>query len=196
MQGGISPAERRRSATLLVDLDLPGYAIGGLSVGEPIAAMRDMSELAAGLLPAAKPRYLMGVGFPDDIVVSVQHGIDMFDCVLPTRMGRTGTLLTRDGRLVIKNSIFARDETAIAADCHCPVCRRHSRAYLRHLFQCREILAYILATTHNLFFYQELMSDLRAAISSGQLTVYAGEFLHRWRSGEQARLEAQDRSEL
>ena len=195
MQGGVSHSERHRSATALVDLDLPGYAIGGLSVGEPIAAMREMSELAAGLLPEVKPRYLMGVGFPDDIVVSVQHGIDMFDCVLPTRTGRTGTLLTRDGRLVIKNSSFARDETSIAGDCRCPVCQRYSRAYLRHLFQCREILAYILATTHNLFFYQELMAEMRAAISSGQLKAYAGEFLHRWRSGEQARLAAQDRPE-
>ncbi len=189
MQGGLLPAERRRSARELVDLDLPGYAIGGLSVGEPISALRQTTELAAGLLPPDKPRYLMGVGFPDDIVASVLCGVDMFDCVLPTRLGRNGTILTRDGRLVVKNLCYASDENPLASDCACPVCRRHSRAYLRHLFQTREILACILATTHNLHFYQELMADLRAAIVSGTLSAYARRFLARWEAGEQARRE-------
>jgi queuine tRNA-ribosyltransferase len=187
MQGGLLTTERRRSAAALCDLELPGYAIGGLSVGEPIRAMREMTELAAGLLPADKPRYLMGVGFPDDIVASVVLGVDMFDCVLPTRLGRTGTVLTRDGRLVIKNQVYARDENPLAADCACPVCRRHSRAYLRHLFQSREILAYVLATTHNLYFYQELMRDLQTSIAAGNLASYAREFLTRWQDGEAAR---------
>jgi len=189
MQGGLLEAERRRSTAALRDLDLPGYAIGGLSVGEPVSAMREMTELAASLLPEDKPRYLMGVGFPDDIVTSVLQGVDMFDCVLPTRMGRTGTVLTRDGRLVIKNQVYAADDSPLAADCDCPVCRRHSRAYLRHLFQAREILASVLATTHNLFFYQELMADLRKSIAAGNLTGYARSFLARWQAGEAARQE-------
>ena len=193
MQGGLLTAQRERSAAELLSLDLPGYAVGGLSVGEPIQAMREMTELSASLLPREKPRYLMGVGFPDDIVASVQYGVDMFDCVLPTRMGRTGTLLTRDGRLVVKNNSYARDTAPAAPDCSCPVCQRYSRAYLRHLFQTREILAYVLATTHNLYFYQELMADLREAIRAGTLATYASEFLARWRAGERIRKESNGR---
>ncbi|MFH1842840.1 MAG: tRNA guanosine(34) transglycosylase Tgt [bacterium] len=188
VQGGVFALERVRSAAALVELDLPGYAIGGLSVGEPKAAMREMTELTAGLLPPERPLYLMGVGFPDDIVESVQRGVDMFDCVLPTRMARTGTVLTRDGRLVVKNSSYARDESPLAADCRCPVCRRHSRAYLRHLFNSREILASILATTHNLYFYQELMADIRDALGAGTFDALAREVVSRWQTGEAERL--------
>jgi queuine tRNA-ribosyltransferase len=189
MQGGVDESLRRRSAAEVVELDLPGYAIGGLSVGEPTAAMREMTELAAGLLPAEKPRYLMGVGFPDDIVASVAAGVDMFDCVLPTRMARTGTVLTRDGRLVIKNQEFAESNAPIDSQCGCPVCARHSRAYLRHLFQAREILAPVLATIHNLHFYQELMAGIRAAIEQGKFAEYAREVGGRWQEGESARLQ-------
>jgi len=188
MQGGVFETQRRRSAEAIVALDLPGYAIGGLSVGEPVTALREMTELSAGLLPVDKPRYLMGVGFPDDIIESVRCGVDMFDCVLPTRMARTGTVLTRDGRLVVKNREYARSDLPLDSDCGCPVCMRHSRGYIRHLFQSREILASVLATTHNLYFYQELMRDIRAAIAAGEFDCYAADALARWHEGEAVRL--------
>ena len=189
MQGGVDENLRRRSAAEILELDLPGYAIGGLSVGEPTAAMREMTDLAAGLLPDDRPRYLMGVGFPDDILAGVQAGVDMFDCVLPTRMARTGTVLTRDGRLVIKNHEFAEDTRPIDAECGCPVCARHSRSYIRHLFQAREILASTLATIHNLHFYQELMAGIRSAICEGRFSAYANRMSGRWLEGEKARLD-------
>ena len=189
MQGGVDEALRRRSAAEIIDLDLPGYSIGGLSVGEPTSAMREMTELAAGLLPADKPRYLMGVGFPDDIVAGVIAGVDMFDCVLPTRMARTGTVLTRDGRLVVKNLEFAEDTAPIDSECGCPVCSRHSRAYVRHLFKAREILGPVLATVHNLHFYQELMQGIRMSIRAGNFSEYARQVTRRWQDGEAARLD-------
>lgn len=190
MQGGVDEALRRRSASEICELDLPGYAVGGLSVGEPTAAMREMTDLAAGLLPPDKPRYLMGVGFPDDIVAGVRAGIDMFDCVLPTRMARTGTVLTRDGRLVVKNQDCAEDTRPIDDECSCPVCARHSRAYVRHLFQAREILGPVLATIHNLHFYQELMAGVRAALEAGDFVRYADRVTARWQDGESERLRA------
>jgi queuine tRNA-ribosyltransferase len=189
MQGGVDESLRRRSAAEIVELDLPGYAVGGLSVGEPTSAMREMTDLAAGLLPADRPRYLMGVGFPDDIVAGVAAGIDMFDCVLPTRMARTGTVLTRDGRLVVKNQEYADDERPLDAECGCPVCARHSRAYVRHLFQAREMLGSTLATIHNLHFYQELMAGIRGALEDGRFAAFAATAGGRWRDGEAARLE-------
>ena len=188
VQGGFDVAERRRSAEQLVALDLPGYAVGGLSVGEPIELMREMTATAAALLPADKPRYLMGVGFPDDIVEGVLAGVDMFDCVLPTRMGRTGTVLTHDGRLVVKNGAYARDERPLDPDCGCPVCARHSRAYIRHLLASGEILGLMLATRHNLWFYQSLMQRIRDAIEADELHLFAEAFLARWRAGEARRL--------
>ncbi len=188
MQGGIDPAQRRRSAADLVDLDLPGYAIGGLSVGEPPAAMHETCALAADLLPDDRPRYLMGVGFPDDLLAGVEAGVDMFDCVLPTRMARTGTVMTWDGRLVIRNGEFARDDRPIDATCGCPACRNHTRAYLRHLFNVREILGPVLATLHNLRFYAELMHGVREALAAGRFGPYATGVRTRWRDGEAARL--------
>jgi queuine tRNA-ribosyltransferase len=193
MQGGVDEVLRRRSAEEIVALDLPGYAVGGLSVGEPTSAMREMTDLAADLLPPDRPRYLMGVGFPDDILASVAAGIDMFDCVLPTRMARTGTVLTRDGRLVIKNQEYAEDAEPIDAECGCPVCARHSRAYIRHLFQAREILGPTLATIHNLHFYQELMAGIRQAIERNDYPAHAAAVSGRWTDGEQARLAQVDR---
>ncbi len=187
VQGGVLESERRRAADQMLALDLPGYAIGGLSVGEPVAAMREITELTAGLLPPERPRYLMGVGFPDDLVESVLRGVDMFDCVLPTRMARNGTALTRRGRLVVKNGVWARDERPLDPDCACPVCRRHTRAYLRHLFQSREILGPVLATIHNLCFYQELMAGLRAALRAGTLAAHAAAVTAAWRDGEAER---------
>lgn len=188
MQGGTLVAERRRHATMLIDLDLPGYAIGGLSVGESKAELHDLSAVAAEMLPRDRPRYLMGVGYPDDIVAAVLAGVDMFDCVLPTRMARTGTVLTWDGRLVVKNREHERDDRPIDETCPCPVCRRHSRAYIRHLFQARELLGPILATQHNLWFYQELMRGIRAAIADNRLSTYGREVTSRWNEGEARRL--------
>jgi queuine tRNA-ribosyltransferase len=189
MQGGVEEDLRRRSAAEVTACDLPGYAIGGLSVGEPTTAMREMTELAAGLLPADRPRYLMGVGFPDDILASVAAGVDMFDCVLPTRMARTGTVLTRDGRLVVKNKEFAEDWRPLDEDCGCPVCARHSRAYIRHLFQAREILGATLATLHNLHYYQELMAGIRDAIGADRYGEFARSTTARWAAGEERRLD-------
>ncbi len=188
MQGGVHQDLRRQSAAQIVDLDLPGYAVGGLSVGEPTEAMREITELSAGLLPQDKPRYLMGVGFPDDIVASVEMGIDMFDCVLPTRMARTGTVLTRDGRLVVKNQENAEDHRPIDDECGCPVCARHSRGYIRHLFKANEILGPTLASMHNLFFYQELMAGIRGSLEAGEFKPFAREVTRRWQEGERARL--------
>ncbi|MGD9548481.1 MAG: tRNA guanosine(34) transglycosylase Tgt [Candidatus Krumholzibacteriia bacterium] len=193
MQGGVDETLRRASADRIVALDLPGYAIGGLSVGEPPAAMHEMTELAAGLLPPAKPRYLMGVGFPDDILAGVSAGVDMFDCVLPTRMARTGTVLTRDGRLVVKNSTYQEDARPLDDECGCPVCARHSRAYIRHLFQAREMLGPMLATLHNLHFYQELMEGIRQAVAADRFEGFAAAATARWREGEGRRLEDVDR---
>jgi queuine tRNA-ribosyltransferase len=189
VQGGIDEAQRRRSAAELGELDLPGYAIGGLAVGEPVAATREMTALTAALLPDARPRYLMGVGFPDDIIESVARGVDMFDCVLPTRMARNGTVLTRRGRLVVRNEAYARDDGPLDPTCACPTCRRHSRAYLRHLFKAREILGPVLATRHNLHWYQELMATLRDALRDGRFGSTAAALLADWREGERERRE-------
>lgn len=189
VQGGVYENERRRSAAQLVDLNLPGYAVGGLSVGEPTPAMREMTELTAGLLPADKPRYLMGVGYPDDIVESVSRGIDMFDCVLPTRLARKGTVITRDGRLVVKNSRYQDDSRPIDSECNCPVCKRHSRAYIRHLFHAGEMLGPMLASTHNICFYQQLMQDIRDSLDAGEFSSYASTVRQRWIDGEKHRLE-------
>ena len=195
MQGGTLPAERRRHATMLVDIDLPGYAIGGLSVGEPKDVLHEMIDLAAPLLPDDRPRYLMGVGYPDDIVTAVSAGVDMFDCVLPTRMARTGSVLAWDGRMVVKNREYRRDDRPIDTTCPCPVCVRHSRAYIRHLFQARELLGPMLATQHNLWFYQELMRAIRAAIVEDRLPDLARDVRRRWSEGERRRLDEVARRE-
>jgi len=190
VQGGFLPAERTRAAAMLTELDLPGYAIGGLSVGEPIPQMYDLMAHTAEQLPADKPRYLMGVGFPDDILEAVLAGVDMFDCVLPTRLARKGTVMTRDGRLVIKNNPYADDSRPIDPECDCPICARHSRAYIRHLFASKELLGQTLASWHNVHFYQSLMRIIRDAIAAGDLASVAPPMIHRWREGEKRRIEA------
>jgi queuine tRNA-ribosyltransferase len=190
LQGGVSPELRRRAAEDLLAVDLPGYAIGGLSVGEPKPVLHELAAVAAALLPADRPRYLMGVGFPDDIVAAVLAGVDMFDCVLPTRMARTGSVLTRDGRLVVKNREATLDAGPIDSECGCPVCRRHSRAYLRHLFQAGEMLGPMLATQHNLWFYQDLMRGIREAIAQDRLPAHAQAVTERWQAGEAVRMAA------
>jgi queuine tRNA-ribosyltransferase len=164
IQGGTFPDLRRRSVEETVAIGFEAYAIGGLSVGEPIPEMYDVTEQTAPLLPADRPRYLMGVGTPIDLVESVMRGIDMFDCVLPTRNARNGQLFTSSGRLNIKNAEYARDEDPVDARCSCYTCRHFSRAYLRHLFQAGEITAGTLNTLHNLHFYLDTMRRIREAI--------------------------------
>jgi queuine tRNA-ribosyltransferase len=179
-QGGLDEELRKASADALVDIGFDGYAVGGLAVGEGQGAMLACLDFAAGQLPAGAPRYLMGVGKPDDIVAAVERGIDMFDCVLPTRSGRTGQAFTRDGPINLRNARFAEDQEPLDPDCGCPVCAGWSRAYLHHLVRSGEILGAMLMTEHNLFFYQALMADLRAAIAESRLAAFAVAFRTRY----------------
>ncbi|HEX4737602.1 MAG TPA: tRNA guanosine(34) transglycosylase Tgt [Allosphingosinicella sp.] len=180
-QGGLDPELRRVSAEALREIGFDGYAVGGLAVGEGQEAMFACLDHAPGHLPADRPRYLMGVGKPDDIVGAVERGIDMFDCVLPTRSGRTGQAFTRDGPINIRNARFAEDKAPLEPGCHCPVCGTWSRAYLHHLVRSGEILGAMLMTEHNLWFYQRLMADLRAAIAEQRLAIFANGFREQYR---------------
>jgi queuine tRNA-ribosyltransferase len=173
VQGGVYPDLRQRSARELIQIGFDGYAVGGLAVGEPQSAMFETLEATVPSLPEDRPRYLMGVGKPDDIVGAVMRGIDMFDCVLPTRSGRNGQAFTREGALNLRNARFAEDSAPLDAQCHCPACRNYSRAYLHHVVKAGEIIASMLVTWHNLVFYQDLMSGLRAAIAEGRLDAFA-----------------------
>ncbi|MBP2513158.1 tRNA guanosine(34) transglycosylase Tgt [Sphingomonas sp. PvP018] len=175
-QGALNESFRKSSADALIDIGFDGYAVGGLAVGEGQEAMFGCLDFAPGQLPADKPRYLMGVGKPDDIVGAVERGIDMFDCVMPTRSGRTGQAFTRNGPINIRNARFAEDQSPLAADCACPVCAIWSRAYLHHLVRAGEMLGAMLMTEHNIWFYETLMADLRAAIAAGTLTKFANDF--------------------
>ncbi len=168
VQGGIDRDLRRQSAEELLELGFEGHALGGFSVGEPKAEMYDLVEYTTALLPANRPRYLMGVGTPADLVEGVARGIDMFDCVLPTRNARNACVFTSQGRLIIKNARYARDDSPLDPACACPVCRRYSRSYLRHLFVAGEMLAGILATQHNLYFYLDTLRKVRQSIVSGE----------------------------
>ncbi|HXJ17710.1 MAG TPA: tRNA guanosine(34) transglycosylase Tgt [Candidatus Polarisedimenticolia bacterium] len=180
VQGGTHAALRRENAGALVALNFPGYAIGGLAVGESHSVTCEMTQVAASRLPADRPRYLMGVGKPEQILDYVRLGVDMMDCVLPTRSARHGCLFTSQGRLLIRNAQYAADARPIDEDCRCAVCRRYSRAYLRHLYSTGEFLAVILNTHHNLYFYLDIMGKIREAIRFGNL--------ERLRSDLQARL--------
>jgi queuine tRNA-ribosyltransferase len=173
VQGGVHPGLRERSVAALTPLGFEGYAIGGLAVGEGQAAMFAVLDFTAPLLPGGQPRYLMGVGTPDDLVGSVQRGVDMFDCVMPTRAGRTARAYTRGGVLNLRNARHAADGAPLDPGCACPACTRHSRAYLHHLFRADEILGPMLLTWHNLAYYQSLMRGLRAAILAGRLADHA-----------------------
>ncbi len=177
VQGGIFADLREASARFLADLDFPGYAIGGLSVGETKEQMYSMLDITVPLLPADKPRYLMGVGAPEDLLEGVARGVDLFDCVLPTRLARNAALFTRQGRLNIRNAQFARDARPIEAGCSCYTCQHFSRAYLRHLFKAGELLAYRLATIHNVHFLLALMRDIRAALAQGRFVAFKEAFL-------------------
>jgi queuine tRNA-ribosyltransferase len=170
VQGGMYPELRREAAERLVELDLPGYAIGGLSVGEPRALTREIIASTLPYLPADKPRYVMGVGYPEEIVEYAAMGVDMMDCVLPTRAARHGLLFTSEGRLNIKNRRFAEDQSPPDPACRCMVCRRYTRAYLRHLFAAAEPLSAVLNTLHNLAFYLDTMQAVRDAIAIGTLS--------------------------
>jgi queuine tRNA-ribosyltransferase len=181
VQGGIHPELRRWHARELAALDAPGYSIGGLSVGESKDAMWAMTEIVTAELPVDRPRYLMGVGSPEDLVNAVARGVDMFDCVLPTRLGRNGSLFTRDGRRNIRNAAFREQPTPIDESCDCTTCRRFSMAYLHHLFRNDELLGYRLATVHNIRFLVRLAEEMRAAILANRFDDYATEFLGRYR---------------
>ncbi len=172
VQGGMYPDFRRESAQRTVEIDLPGYAIGGLSVGEPRPLTYEMVDAAIPYLPENKPRYLMGVGTPEEIVHYVAQGVDMMDCVLPTRAARHGLLFTSEGRLTIKNARFAGDEGPIDPKCACKVCGRYSRAYLRHLYASNELLAQTLNTVHNLAYYLDTMRRVRQAILLGEFSTF------------------------
>lgn len=180
IQGGIYPRLRAESAEAMREIGFEGYAIGGLSVGEPVDVMYDVVSQTAPLLPVQQPRYLMGTGMPDDLVECVARGIDLFDCVLPTRNGRNGQVFTADGPLNLRNARFARDDRPIADDCRCYTCRQHSRAYLRHLFQMQEMNAKSLASLHNLVFYLDTLRRIRQAIGFGVFEAFRQDFHRRF----------------
>ncbi|KQS86351.1 queuine tRNA-ribosyltransferase [Methylobacterium sp. Leaf361] len=186
VQGGDVPALRVESARALTDLDLKGYAVGGLAVGEPQAVMFAMIETVEPHLPAGKPRYLMGVGTPDDILGAVARGIDMFDCVMPTRAGRHGLAYTRHGRVNLRNARHAEDTAPLDETSTCPAARDYSRAYLHHLVRSNEILGMMLLTWNNLAYYQDLMAGARAAIRDGRYAEYCAETRAGWASAERA----------
>ena len=185
-QGALDADLRKASADALIDIEFDGYAVGGLAVGEGQEAMLGCLDFAIDMLPADKPRYLMGVGKPDDIVEAVVRGIDMFDCVLPTRSGRTGQAFTADGPLNLRNARFAEDKDPIEPGCACPACTTFARAYVHHLVKSGEILGAMLMTQHNLWFYQRIMQGLRDAIAARRLHPFASEFLGRYRSSKRA----------
>ncbi len=184
VQGGDVPALRERSANALAALDLKGYAVGGLAVGEPQNVMLDMLEVTTPLLPGDKPRYLMGVGTPDDILKSVARGIDMFDCVMPTRAGRHGLAYTRRGKVNLKNARHAEDNRPLDEESDCPAARDYSRAYLHHLVKSGEALGGMLLTWNNLAYYQSLMADIRGSIEAGRFEARSGEITENWASGD------------
>ena len=180
VQGGEFEDLRKRSAEALIELDFPGYAVGGLSVGEPKDVMYRVLEFTTPLLPENKPRYLMGVGSPDALIEGAIRGIDMFDCVLPTRIARNGTLMTSQGRLVIKNAQYAKDFGPLDPNCDCYTCKNYSRAYIRHLIRTGEIFGLRLTTYHNLYFLLRLMEQVRQAIREDRLLDFRNEFFEQY----------------
>jgi queuine tRNA-ribosyltransferase len=176
VQGGMYPDLRKESLTALKDIDFDGYALGGLSVGEPKEEMMLVLEAVTNLMPADKPRYLMGVGTPSDLVEAVSRGIDMFDCVMPTRNARNAHIFTSEGVLKLRNARFKNDLAPLDKNCTCYTCKNFSRSYLHHMDKCKEMLGAQLNTIHNLYYYQSLMSDLRSAIEQGKLTGFKKSF--------------------
>jgi len=188
VQGACDADLRKRSTDALVEMDFPGYAIGGLSVGEEKDVLWEMAERVTARLPVGRPRYLMGVGTPLDLIDGVARGVDMFDCVMPTRNARNGTVFTRDGRMVLKNASHAVAGVPIESGCGCMTCVTFSRAYLRHLFVAGEILGPVLATQHNLYFYCEMMREMRHAIQSDTFEAWRRAFTARYTAGEAGRI--------
>lgn len=186
VQGGVHESLRRESAQALAALDFPGYAIGGVSVGESKAEMEQAVAWAAPELPLDKPRYLMGVGAPEDLLNAIGYGVDMFDCVMPTRNARHGNLFTRQGRLNIKNARFARDHSPVEDGCGCPACRTYSRAYMHHIFRSGELLALRLNTLHNLFFMIQLTARAREAIENNAFGPFKKAFLQAYTRSTEA----------
>jgi len=191
VQGGFSPEMRRESADYLTGLDFPGYAIGGLSVGEPKAVTLPVIETVTAGLPEGKPRYLMGVGAPEDIIEGVARGIDIFDCALPTRVARNGALYTRRGRVNIRRAEYRRRDAPLDSECDCYTCRTFSAAYLSHLFRSDELLALRLATLHNLRFIARLMGEIRSAILDGTFGTYRKDFLAGYKTTDEVTRVAQ-----
>lgn len=177
VQGSTFPELRKRSAEALIELDFPGYAIGGLSIGEPKETLFEMAGLCTELLPEDKPRYLMGMGKPEDLVEATSLGVDMFDCVIPTRNGRKGQVFTWDGKINLRNAVFKEDFQPIDGSCGCYTCRNFSRAYIRHLLQAEELFGMRLASLHNVFFYQALVRGIRESILSGQFESWQRTFM-------------------
>ncbi|HEX8368515.1 MAG TPA: tRNA guanosine(34) transglycosylase Tgt [Pyrinomonadaceae bacterium] len=184
IQGASHLPLRRESLDKTIEIGFDGYAIGGLSVGEEKSVMYDVIEFVAPQMPADAPRYLMGVGTPEDLVEAVYRGVDMFDCVIPTRNGRTGTAFTSRGKINIRNAKFAKDTAPLDADCPCSVCRRYSRAYLRHLYQAGEMLAAIMISHHNLAFFLDTMRKVRDSIKLGSFSRFRHDFINKIREGE------------
>ena len=187
VQGGMVPELRREQAQAFRELPFDGYCLGGLSVGEDKETTLAMLEVTTPELPEDKPRYLMGVGTPEDLVEGVARGVDMFDCVLPTRNARNGTVFTAAGKVVIKNAAYARDPGPLEEACGCYTCRHYSRAYLRHLFLSREILAYRLLTLHNLYYYLHLMMEMRQAVAAGRFAAFRRDFYEKRLEGGNTR---------
>ena len=184
VQGGTYEELRRRSVTDLMKIGFDGYAMGGFSVGEPKSTMWQMADVVLEYLPKEKPRYLMGVGFPEDILEGVKRGIDMFDCVIPTRHARNGSLFTAAGRINIKHAQYAHDDQPLDSACSCYTCTNYSRAYLRHLFVSHELTSYYLNTLHNLFFYTNFLRSIRLSIAEGTFQQFYESFMSRWKGGE------------
>ena len=176
MQGALDAELRRQSARELVEIGFDGYAIGGLSLGEEKSALFAMVEASVAELPSSSPRYLMGMGLPEDLVEGVMRGVDLFDCVIPSRHGRTGWLFTNRGRILIKQAQYTKDESPIDEQCGCCVCRNYSRAYLRHLYLSKEMLGVRLNTIHNLWYYRTLMARIRSAIQTGSFLAFRRQF--------------------
>ncbi|MFH2048644.1 MAG: tRNA guanosine(34) transglycosylase Tgt [bacterium] len=180
VQGSTYKDLRKQSAEQITSVDLPGYAIGGLSVGESKEEMEKILAHTIQFLPEDKPRYLMGVGYPEDILMAVSYGIDMFDCVLPTRNARTGNVFTSEGQMTYRNAEFANDERPLDPNCNCKVCQRYSRAYIRHLYNQSEITGMVLASYHSTYFFQNLMKNIRTAVEEHRFDQFRQEFLEKY----------------
>ncbi|MBN1376148.1 MAG: tRNA guanosine(34) transglycosylase Tgt [Dehalococcoidia bacterium] len=195
VQGGTDKVLRTRSASEITDIDFPGYAIGGLSLGESKTAMWEIVGHTVPLLPAAKPKYLMGIGAPDDILEGIARGIDIFDSALPTRVARNGGLYTKEGRKNVKRTVYSKHFGPLDESCGCYTCRNFSLAYLHHLFRCEELLAYRLATIHNLYFMNSLLAEVRDAVSHGRFAEFKEQFLLKYKpTDEDTRIEQKSRS--